>query len=374
MNERPILLSDPRAGYLALRTEIDTALREVLEGPAYILGSPVAAFEAEFARYVGVGYGVGVNNGTDAIHLALRALGIGAGDEVITVSHTAVATVAAVRMSGADPVLADVDPATRTISAPAAEALITQRTKAIIAVHLYGHPADLDGLSALCETRGLVLIEDCAQAHAAVYKGRMVGSFGKVAAFSFYPTKNLGAIGDGGMVLTNDEELAARLRLYRQYGWETPQNSLLEGWNSRLDPLQAAVLSVKLKHLDAYTRQRRNLAESYGSALNALPLALPTEAPSCAHAYHLYVVATEDRATRDGLRSFLLERGIHAGVHYPHPVHLQPAYRGVLLTGPMDHTERLAETVLSLPLYPELNEVDQQRVIAAVKAFFDQRP
>lgn len=365
----PLFTSAPRAAYRALRAEIDAAMREVLDGPGYILGEPVERFERAFAAFCGAGQGIGVNNGTDALHLALRALGVGPGHEVITVSHTAVATVAAVRMAGATPVLADVDPRSRTISPQAAEALVSPRTKAVIAVHLYGHPADLDSLQALCARHGLHLIEDCAQAHAAAWKGRRVGGFGKAAAFSFYPTKNLGAIGDGGMVLTSDAQLADRLRLLRQYGWRTPQRSEIEGWNSRLDTLQAAILSVKLRHLEAATQRRRAIARLYGERLGATPLALPSEAEGCLHAYHLYAVEARDEAERDALRAHLIGQGIHAGIHYPHPVHEQPAYQGIA-AGPLPVSERLARTVLSLPLYPEMTDADAERVAAAVRGFF----
>lgn len=377
MNPPDVHTSDPRAGYLALKREIDEAIGSVLNGPAYILGEVVAHFERDFARYIGVGFGVGVNNGTDAIHLALRALDIGSGDEVITVSHTAVATVAAIAMAGAVPVLADVDPETRTIDAAAAEALITPRTKAIIAVHLYGHPADLDALTRLCEKRGLVLIEDCAQCHAAEWKGRKTGSFGRVSTFSFYPTKNLGAIGDAGMVLTDDAAIAEKLRLLRQYGWAKPQNSLIQGWNSRLDPLQAAILSVKLEHLDAHTARRQALAARYDERLKGLPFKLPTVPSHGTHVYHLYVIQLEDhdwkeaQVVRGALQASLAEQGILAGIHYPFGVHEQPAYRSWIRTGDMAVTERLARTVLSLPLYPELADGDQSRVCEAVRAFFD---
>jgi len=374
MKEEPLYIADPRAGYLALREELDAAIREVLEGPAYILGATVERFEEAFAAYTGTAYGVGVNNGTDAIHLALRGLGIGTGDEVITVSHTAVATVAAIRMSGATPVLADVDPTTYTISVEAVRPLIGPRTKAIVAVHLYGHPADVDGLRTLCDAHGLKLIEDCAQAHGALYHGRMAGSMGDVSTFSFYPTKNLGAIGDVGMVLCNDAVLAKRLKLLRQYGWEAPQHSLIEGWNSRLDPLQAAILRVKLRHLPAFTERRRTLAAAYDAALGQLPIQLPTERSGHRHVYHLYVIRLADRHTRDGLREHLAGAGVMAGIHYALPVHRQQAYVDWIRTGDMAHTEAIADTILSLPLYPELSDADQVRVIKAVTSFFSQRP
>lgn len=370
MLDRLLHVADPRAGYFALKAEIDAAIGGVLQGPSYILGETVERFEQAFAAYIGVAHGIGVNNGTDAIHLALRALGIGVGDEVITVSHTAVATVAAIRMSGAEPVLADVDASTRTIDPNAVEHLLTTRTRAVIAVHLYGHPADLDRLRELCSRHGLALIEDCAQAHAAEHHGRKVGSVGHLSTFSFYPTKNLGAIGDGGMVVTNDAGLASKLHALRQYGWETPQNSLSEGWNSRLDPIQAAVLQVKLAHLEEHTARRRRLAAAYTAAFAALPLVLPAEGAACKHVFHLYVVQAQDRAMRDALRQHLSEQGIMAGIHYPFPVHAQPAYSSWVRRGDMRVTDGLAGTVLSLPLYPELSDADQARVCSAIQGFY----
>ncbi len=374
MPERMVPVADPQANYFALQAEIDTAIRTVLEGSAYILGQPVDRFERDFAAYVGVGHGVGVNNGTDALHLAIRSLGIGSGDEVITVSHTAVATVAAIRMSGATPVLVDVDMTTYTIDPEAVRALIGPRTKAIIAVHLYGHPAEMDTLLSICREHRLKLIEDCAQAHGARYHGRMVGSMGDLSAFSFYPTKNLGAIGDGGMVLCNDDGIARRLRMLRQYGWDSPQHSLMEGWNSRLDPLQAAILGVKLRYLPQNTARRRAIAEAYGIGLNGIPLRLPLVRPDTEHVHHLYVVRTDDEATRDGLREHLASAGIASAIHYALPVHKQDAYAGWVRTGSLRHTEMIASTILSLPMYPELSDPDQQRVIEAINSFFAQRP
>lgn len=374
MHERILNVADPRAGYLALKEEIDAAIREVLHAPSYILGPIVERFEADMAAYVGMSHGIGVNNGTDAIHLALRGLGIGPGDEVITVSHTAVATVAGVRMAGAEPVLVDVEPARFTISLEAVRRSITPRTKAVLAVHLYGHPADLEGLVGLCSEKVIYLVEDCAQAQGGTYRDRMVGSFGAVSTFSFYPTKNLGAIGDAGMVLTKDEHVARRIRLLRQYGWETPQHSLIEGWNSRMDPLQAAILSVKLRHLPAQIERRRALAAKYTQALAGLPLTLPVELPDCRHAYHLFVIQVADVGTREGLREHLRGIGVNAGIHYPFPVHLQQAYSGALRVGTMEVTEAAAGTVLSLPLYPEMADADVDRVSSGVVAYFAQRP
>lgn len=369
--ERSIIhTADPLAEYRALRQEIDVAISSVLEGSSYVLGDPVRLFEEAFADHIGVGHSVGVNSGTDAIHLSLRALEIGTGDEVITVSHTAVATVAAICMAGATPVLADVDPVTRTLDPNAVERVLTDRTKAVIPVHLYGHPASMDVLTKLCADRGLSMIEDCAQAHGAKWHGQRVGSFGVLSAFSFYPTKNLGAIGDAGLVATNDASLAKRLRMLRQYGWEMPQFSQLQGWNSRMDPIQAAILSAKLKHLDARTNTRRVLAGIYNELLKGLPIGLPTESPDCFHVYHLYVVELPDEGTRNALRDHLANSGINAGIHYPYAVHQQPAYQPWIRTSSMAVTERLASTVLSLPLYPDLTDQEVERVCNVVHAFY----
>jgi dTDP-4-amino-4,6-dideoxygalactose transaminase len=360
--------ADPGAAYRALQPEIDAALREVLAGGRYVLGTVVESFERDFAAYIGCRHGIGVNSGTDALHLALRGLGIGAGDEVITVSHTAVATVAAIEMSGARPVLVDVERERRTIAPAAAAAAIGPRTRAVVAVHLYGQPADLEALGQLCERHGLALIEDCAQAHGARAGAARVGSRGAVAAFSFYPTKNLGGLGDGGMIVTSDDALAERLRRLRQYGWSGSRESLEPGWNSRLDPLQAAVLAVKLRHLDAHNERRRALAARYARALADLPLRLPAERGGARHAWHLYVVEAPDRATRDSLLVHLHRSGIEAGVHYPVGVHAQPAYAGRLACGPLSVTDALAAAVLSLPLYPELAESAQDRVVDALRS------
>ena len=365
-----IQTADPRAEYRALHEEIDVAIRSVLEGPSYVLGDAVRRFEEEFAGHVGVSHGIGVNNGTDAIHLALRALEIGTGDEVITVSHTAVATVAAICMAGATPVLADVDPVSRTLDPDWVKGLITARTKAVLPVHLYGHPADMAGLTKICADHGLSMVEDCAQAHGARFHGQRVGRFGVLSTFSFYPTKNLGAIGDAGLVATNDASLAERLRMLRQYGWERPQFSEIQGWNSRMDPLQAAILSVKLKHLDARTERRRVIAETYNIRLRDLPLVLPAEGSGCFHVYHLYVVELPDEATRNALRDHLARSGINAGIHYPYAVHQQPAYQPWIRTSAMVITERLASTVLSLPLYPDLTDHEIHRVCDAVCTFY----
>lgn len=360
-----ILCSNPREQYAAHREEIRDAIDRVLEGDRYILGPEVAAFEKEFAAYCGVSEGIGVGSGTEALHLALRAIGIGRADEVITVSHTAVATAVAIRLCGATPVFVDIDERTYTIDPDKVEAAITPKTKAIVPVHLYGCPADLHRLQEISKRHGIPLVEDCAQAHGARFGGRRVGSFGKIAAFSFYPTKNLGAIGDGGMVVTSDKELAARVRLLREYGWAERYVSHIEGWNSRLDELQAAILRVKLRHLDEDNEKRRAIAARYDDALRREPtLKLPVDFPG--HVYHLYVMYVVYGPGRDQLLSHLRERGIVALVHYPVPIHLQPAYQPWAMGHRLGNTERAARHILSLPMYPELASKDQQTVIQAV--------
>ncbi|MDB5049660.1 MAG: erythromycin biosynthesis sensory transduction protein eryC1 [Fibrobacteres bacterium] len=363
--------SDPRAQYLSHKEEIRSAMDKVLEGGRYVLGQEVAAFETEFAAYIGVRHAVGVANGTDALHLALTALGVGPGDEVITVSHTAVATAAAVRLTGAVPVFADIERDFFTLDPVRVEAAITPRTKAIIAVHLYGQSADLDALAKLARSRGLKLIEDCAQCHGARLGERRLGSIGDIGCFSFYPTKNLGAIGDGGMAVTDDPELAGRLRLHREYGWSERYVSAVDGWNSRLDEIQAAVLRIKLKSLDRDNARRAHLAGIYTEGLQASGLVLPVTRPGATHVYHLYVIRT---AHRDAMQKFLTGRGVNTLIHYPMPIHMQPAYRAKASPQRLPQTETAALEVLSLPMYPELEEKSAREVIAAVKEFLATGP
>ena len=339
----------------------------------FILGEQVAAFEREFAAYCGARHGVGVGSGTEAIHLALLACGIGAGDEVITVPNTAVATVAAIEQTGARPVFVDVDFHARTLDPLLLEAAITPRTRAILPVHLYGLPAELDPILALARAHGLRVIEDCAQAHGALYRsleprsGRRVGSLGDLGCFSFYPTKNLGAYGDGGFITTNDDALAERLRLLRTYGWRERDHSVIKGLNSRLDELQAAVLRVKLGHLDAWNAQRRNLAALYSESLCDSGVSIPAEPLGVESVYHLYVISTP---RRDALRVHLKARGVETLVHYPAPIHLQEAYAGMgRAAGSFPNAERLAREVLSLPLYPEMDARVVGTTAAAIKEF-----
>lgn len=358
--------SDPHASYLARRAEIDGAVAAVLAGGRYILGKEVEALEREFAAFVGCRYGIGVGSGTEAIHIALRACGIGIGDEVITVSHTAVATVAAIEAAGATPVLVDIEPDYYTIDPGKVQKAITPRTKAVITVHLYGQTAEMGAIMDMAQHKGLRVIEDCAQAHGASYRNRPAGSWGDLACFSFYPTKNLGAFGDGGMVTTGDGELASKCRLLREYGWEERYVSSRPGFNSRLDEIQAAILRVKLARLASDNVRRRQLADRYDLLL-ASSVRTPKRRPDCSHVFHLYVVRAADR---DGLRDRLHRLGISTLIHYPLPVHLQPAYRGRIdCPGGMEETERAAVEILSLPMFPELTVEQVHRVAEAVKGF-----
>lgn len=359
--------SDPKAGYLAHQREIDEAVKQTLDSGWYILGKQVAAFEQEFAAFVGVRHCVGVANGTDALVLALRACGIGAGDAVITVSHTAVATVAAIELAGAEPLLVDIDPVTFTICPQAVEDAIKSyrgkaKLKAIIAVHLYGHPAEMAAIQGLARRFDLRVIEDCAQAHGAKLAERRIGSIGDIAAFSFYPTKNLGALGDGGAVVTNDDDLAERLRLLREYGWRERYVSEIAGMNSRLDELQAALLRVKLQYLDEENAQRRQIAAVYDEGLKTSGLALPKCVGEAEHVYHQYVVRSDER---DALKERLREQGIGTLIHYPVPVHLQPAYRHCAHSA-LPETERAAREVLSLPMFPQLSDEQALQVCDAI--------
>lgn len=373
----PILVpqSDPKAGYLAHRSEVDAAIKRVLESGWYILGREVAAFEQAFAAYVGVSHAIGVGSGTDALELSLRACGVGPGDIVFTVSHTAVATVAAIELVGATPVFVDIDPATYTMDPNSLETAMARppagKPKAVIPVHLYGQPADMPAITELAHRYSLYVIEDCAQSHGANLAGRMTGGWGDIAAFSFYPTKNLGAFGDGGMVVTNDASLAERVQLLRQYGWRRRYVSDIPGGNSRLDELQAAILKVKLSYLESENFRRIELAELYNSLLKGTSLLLPTTRSGALHVYHQYVVRSSQR---DTLAAHMKQEGVGTITHYPVPIHLQPAYLGRLTKAvPLPHTEEAAREVLSLPMFPQLTEAQVHRVCAAVVQFYRQQ-
>ena len=375
MTHPPIPQTDPRAGYIEMQAEIDAAISRVLEGGQYILGGEVASFEAAFAAWLGTGHAVGVGSGTDAIELALRACGIGPGDLVFTVSHTAVATVAAIERAGAVPVLIDIGPGGFTMDPAMLEesldAPLPGRPAAVLPVHLYGEPADMEPIARLARRRGLRIIEDCAQSHGALYRGRKTGGIGDIGVFSFYPTKNLGALGDAGMTATDDPTLAASLREIREYGWRDRYISARVGINTRLDPIQAAILAAKLPRLDADNARRQRIAARYDEGLAGLPLDLPPCRLECGHVFHQYVIRVGDD-DRDGLRAHLGRARIGTGIHYPAPVHLQPAYRGRLAEFPagLPETTRIAGHILSLPMFPQLAAGSVERVIAAIRDHF----
>jgi dTDP-4-amino-4,6-dideoxygalactose transaminase len=360
-----IPFANPHLGYLEHRAEIDAAIAGVLARGEYILGAEVRAFEAEFAAWHGVPFCCGVANGTDAVMLALRACGVGAGDEVITPSQTAVATVAAIELAGALPVFVDIDPQTLTICPDAARRAVGKKTRAIVAVHLYGQPAELGELQAICREHELKLIEDCAQAHGATYRHQKVGTLGDAAAFSFYPTKNLGALGDGGAVITRDAAIYGSLQLLRQYGWRQRYISDVPGHNSRLDELQAAILRVKLRHLDADNQRRIAIADYFGTHLPQDGIELPHEIAGTQSVFHLYVVRSKQREI---LRQALTAAGVGTAIHYPMPVHAQPAYVGrCRVAGSLANTEAASRQVLSLPMYPQLSLAAQEQICAALQ-------
>lgn len=335
-----------------LKNEVNRAIDGVLSHSDFILGSEVARFEEEFAAFCQARYAVGVDSGTSALELIMRAVQIGPGDEVITPANTFIATVLAIWQIGATPVLVDVDPQTYTIDVAEVEKAITPRTKAIMPVHLYGQPADMDPLLALAEKHSLLVIEDACQAHGAKYKGKCVGSLGHAAAFSFYPTKNLGAFGDGGMVVTNDAGIARAVQMLRNYGQSEKYYHVVQGYNHRLDTLQAAILRIKLTYLEQWNAARRQLAQLYDQLLADSLVVLPHVADYAEPVYHLYVVRAQNR---DRLKSYLQQQGIGTGIHYPVPIHWQPAYQELgLKQQQFPVTERYAGQILSLPMYPEL--------------------
>jgi dTDP-4-amino-4,6-dideoxygalactose transaminase len=338
--------------FRSIEQEVRQAIEEVLASSRFILGPQGAAFEEEFAAYLGAGHAVGVASGTDAIHLALRAVGVGSGDEVITAANTCVPTVAGISATGATPVLIDADPRTFTMDPGQLEAAITPRTKAIVPVHLYGHSCDMAPILETAQTHGIAVVEDCAQAHGAAYRGKRCGTFGQAAAFSFYPTKNLGAYGDAGAVVTSDARVADAVRKLRNYGEEQRYYHSVKGFNSRLDEIQAAILRVKLRHLDGWNEARRDRADAYRRRLEGLPVTLPFEARWAKHIYHLFVIRSDQR---DALQAHLRREGISTLMHYPVPIHLQKAYADLGLSkGAFPEAEQACNEVLSLPMYPEL--------------------
>lgn len=347
----------------ALRPELEAAIAEVLDAGRFVGGEPVERFEQEFADWVGARYAVGVASGTDAIEIALRAAGVGTGDEVITAANTCVPTVAGIEGAGATPVLVDADPLTMTIDPESLRTAVTERTAAIVPVHLYGRCADMDAVLAVAGEHGLKVVEDCAHAHGATWRGKPAGSIGDAGAFSFYPTKNVGALGDAGAVVTRAADVAGEAAALRNYGDFERDDSTRRGTNSRLDTLQAALLSVKLRHAHTWCERRREIAARYTGALAETPLTPPEDPDDGIHAYHLYVVAVPDR---DRFRAALADAGVGTLVHYPRAVHDQPAYRDIRRAGSLAVSERLADSVVSLPLFPELANEEVEAVIASV--------
>ena len=373
MKPTPIPQTDPRAGYQERKAAIDAAIARVLDSGWYILGREAEAFEARFAAFVAVAHGIGCGNGTDALELALRACGIGAGDLVFTVSHTAVATVAAIERAGASAVLIDIEEGGYCIDPAALDRAVKAppkgRPAAVIPVHLYGEPAALDTIGAITKAHGMRLIEDAAQSHGAAYRGRMTGGIGDFGCFSFYPTKNLGALGDAGGLVTDNAELAAAAREIREYGWRDRYVSAVPGINTRLDPLQAGILNAKLDGLEADNARRQAIAARYDAGLAELPLTLPGRRAGGTHVFHQYVVRSPKR---DRLREHLGKAGIGTGIHYPLPVHLHPAYRGRVPVGPggLCRSEQAAREILSLPMFPQLSDAAVDRIIAEIRRFF----
>jgi dTDP-4-amino-4,6-dideoxygalactose transaminase len=360
-------LVDLKRQYLSIKEEIDAALQDAVASTEYILGAEVARFEEEFADYCGVRYCIGVGSGTAAIHLTLEALGVSEGDEVIVPANTFFGTVLPVLKLGATPVLVDCEEQTATIDADRVSEAISSRTKAVLAVHLYGHCADMDPLEQLCASQGVLLVEDACQAHGARYKGRRAGSLGKAAAFSFYPSKNLGAYGDGGAVTTDDQKLAERIQLLRNLGQSSKYVHVAEGWNERLDTIQAAVLRVKLRHLDRWNALRRQHAEAYEEALANTGVRTQQAAPWAEHVWHVYVVRTPKR---EELRSALAAQGIAASMHYPLPLHEQPALAHLdYKRGAFPVTEAWSNELLSLPMFAELEPHEIKQVTEIIDAW-----
>ena len=358
---------DLAAQYSDIAAEVQDAINGVLARTDFILGREVRLFEEEFAAYCGVARAVGVDSGTSALELALRACGVGAGDEVIVPANTFVATALAASYVGATPVLVDVNPETHLVDIGQVRDAIGPRTKAIMPVHLFGRPADMDAIMTVARQHGLRVIEDACQAHGARYKGRRVGSFGDAAAFSFYPGKNLGAYGDGGIVVTNDMEIADRLGLLRNYGQREKYRHETKGFNRRLDTIQAAVLRVKLRHLDAWNSRRREHASTYQRLLAGSGVRIPSSGAEVESVWHLFVIETR---SREKLQRYLTDRGVVTGIHYPRPLHLQPAYKDLGYSlGDFPVTERAAVQILSLPMYAELGEASIAHVADAVHTF-----
>lgn len=369
MSDEFIPVANPGLQYVKYAKEINDAILRTLTSGNYILGEEVSNFEREYAEFNDMNFCIGVASGTDALSLALMALGISAGDEVITVSHSAVATVAAIERIGAVPVFADIEPVSRCIDPEQIAPLITEKTKAIVPVHIYGQPANMGEITKISQRYNLKIVEDCAQAHGAEIGGKRVGVFGDVSAFSFYPTKNLGAIGDGGAVLTNSHQVAEAVRFLREYGWKERYISYFSGVNSRLDEIQAAILRVKLPNLAKDNGRRRKIAEYYISGINRGRIYPPSAIEGTLHAMHLFVVETENRGN---LQKYLKDSGIGTALHYPYAIHQQPAYSGRIRGfRNLQCTELLYKRVLTLPVYPELTDSQVERIYTAINKWSD---
>jgi dTDP-4-amino-4,6-dideoxygalactose transaminase len=359
-------LVDLKAQHAAIVEELEAATARVITEADFVLGADVTAFEDEFAKYCEAAHVVGLDSGLSALELGMRALGIGPGDEVITPAGSFIASSSAISFTGATPVWVDVDPRTYNLDPDLLLDAITERTKAIMVVHLYGQPAEMDRILQIGRDHGLIVIEDACQSHGARYRGRRTGSMGDFAAFSFYPSKNLGAYGDAGALTTNDPELAERVRMMRNYGQRAKYEHVYLAWNRRLDTIHAAVLRVKLRHLDAWNESRRRIAALYRDMLAGCAVRLPYSQPEIEHVYHLYVIQADDR---DRLQAELAARNIGTGIHYPVPIHLQPAYRSAGFgPGSFPVTEAAAKRVLSLPMYPEMTDTDVRRVAELVSS------
>jgi dTDP-4-amino-4,6-dideoxygalactose transaminase len=365
--------------YKRIKGEILSATQRVYEKGRFILGEEVSAFEEEFSDYCGVRYGVGVGSGTDALYLALKAAGIGEGDEVVTVANSFVATALAISFTGAKPLFVDIDPETYTMDPDHLELLLkrqgakgsSRKIKAVLPVHLYGHPAEMDSIMEIADRYGLIVVEDACQAHGAKYGGKKVGSFGAMGCFSFYPTKNLGGYGDGGMVVTNHKKYDRKLRLLRCYGERKKYQHILKGHNSRLDEIQAALLRVKLKYLDQWNEERRRKANAYTERLSPLGVVCPSEKEGVRHVYHLYAIKTEKRGS---LQAFLRKRGIETLIHYPIPIPFQKAYQELRYRGrDFPLTNQWSRKILSLPFFPEITEAEMNAVTTQIKGFHEEK-
>ncbi len=363
-----IFYSNPTEQYKSKKKQIDKSIRDVLNGSSYILGKNVQKFERELSNYIGTKYSVGVANGTDAIEIALRAFDISKGDEVISVSHTALASIAAIVSTGATPVLIDVKKDDFTINADLIKKNITKKTKAILVVHIYGKAADMNEILKISKKFNIKIIEDVSQAHGAKYNNKYLGSFGDISTFSFYPTKNLGAIGDGGALCTNNLKLSEKIKKIRQYGWNKFRKAEIIGRNSRLDEIQAAILRVKLKHLNNDIKKRQKIALIYKKKINNKNIIHPKVQNFKEHAFHLYVLKVKKR---DKLIKFLKKNGIICGIHYPTPIHLQPGYKSIIkIRDKLKNTESLSKEIISIPIYPELEIFKVNKICKIINKFY----